>query len=190
MKPFIFLAIIALLLVSLYCVARSKKNSQNSLTMERLCQDQTDGKRIIRAIQMTKSEVENAINDFIKLNEENGSEVDRPQVVQQENAFMLYLPDSTTYDQFCYWVNYMVYSNKDKKYNNNITGWYEVPANAKGVWQQFANQRLMFFIPETDTEYDNVYVMTKDNICYKQEFAFRASFILQSKVYREYNDIP
>lgn len=158
--------------------------------MERLCQDQTDGKRIIRAIQMTKSEVENAINDFVKLNEENGSEVDRPQVVQQENAFMLYLPDSTTYDQFCYWVNYMVYSNKDKKYNNNITGWYEVPANAKGVWQQFANQRLMFFIPETDTEYDNVYVMTKDNICYKQEFAFRASFILQSKVYREYNDIP
>ena len=173
MKPLIFLAIIALVLVSLYCVARSKKNSQNSLTMERLCQDQTDGKRIIRAIQMT-----------------NGSEVDRPQVVQQENAFMLYLPDSTTYDQFCYWVNYMVYSNKDKKYNNNITGWYEVPANAKGVWQQFANQRLMFFIPETDTEYDNVYVMTKDNICYKQEFAFRASFILQSKVYREYNDIP
>ena len=71
MKPLIFLAIIALVLVSLYCVARSKKNSQNSLTMERLCQDQTDGKRIIRAIQMTKSEVENAINDFIKLNEEN-----------------------------------------------------------------------------------------------------------------------
>lgn len=77
-----------------------------------------------------------------------------------------------------------------KSYNKNITGWFEVPLGTKGVWKPFENQRLMFYVPETDTEFDNVYFTTRDNICYKQEFAFRALLLRQEKVYREYTDVP
>ena len=181
MNYLIILAVLAIAFVFLYFKKRS------AITMDSIQDDTAKGKRIIMATQMNENEVENAINGFIKQYEDNGEKVDRPQVRQQEgDVFMTHLPDTTPYDLFCYWVNYMVYSDKGKKYNNNITGWYEVSANAK----LFPNQILMVYVPESDTEYDNVYFTTKDNICYKQEFG-GGTFIKQQKnVYRKYYDIP
>lgn len=177
----IFIAIIAIALLFLYLRKR------NTLTMDCIQDDNAKGKRIIMATQMSENEIKDAINGFIKLYEENGDKVDRPQVRQQEgDVFIIYLPDTTPYDLFCYWVNYMVYSDKGKKYNNNITGWYEVSANAK----LFPNQILMVYVPESDTEYDNVYFTTKDNFCYKLEFAGGTSIKPQKNVYRRYSDIP
>ena len=181
MNYLIILAVLAIAFVFLYF------KNKSAITMDSIQDDTAKGKRIIVATQMNENEVENAINGFIKLNEENGNKVDRPQVKQQEeNVFMIYLPDITPYDTFCYWLNYIVYSDKEKKYNNNITGWYEVSANAK----LFPNQILMVYVPESDTEYDNVYFTTKDNFCYKQEFAGGTSIKPQKNVYRRYSDIP
>ena len=181
MSYLIFTAIIAIALLFLYIRKR------NTLTMDCIQNDNTKGKRIIMATQMSENEIKDAINGFIKLYEENGDKVDRPQVTQlEENTFMLRLPDTTPYDLFCYWVNYLVYSNEKKKYNNNITGWYEVSANAK----LFPSKTLMIYVPETDTEHDNVYVTTKDNLCYKQEFAGDTALIPQEYVYRKYSAIP
>jgi hypothetical protein len=181
MSYLIFTAIIAIALLFLYIRKR------NTLTMDCIQDDNAKGKRIIMATQMSENEIKDAINGFIKLYEENGDKVDRPQVTQlEENTFMLRLPDTTPYDLFCYWVNYLVYSNEKKKYNNNITGWYEVSANAK----LFPSKTLMIYVPETDTEHDNVYVTTKDNLCYKQEFAGDTALIPQEYVYRKYSAIP
>jgi hypothetical protein len=181
MSYLIFIAIIAIALLFLYIRKR------NTLTMDCIQDDNAKGKRIINATQMSENEIKDAINGFIKLYEENGDKVDRPQVTQlEENTFMLRLPDTTPYDLFCYWVNYLVYSNEKKKYNNNITGWYEVSANAK----LFPSKTLMIYVPETDTEHDNVYVTTKDNLCYKQEFAGDTALIPQEYVYRKYSAIP
>ncbi len=135
--------------------------------------------------QMSKGEVEYAIEGFIKLHAENESLVERPLVRQvDEDKFLINFSDTTDYGLFCYWVNYIVYSNKEKRYNSNVIGWYEVDADAKGVWEQFANQKLMFYVPESDTECDNVYITTEDNVCYKQEFAWQALLIQQNTVYR------
>ena len=181
MNYLIILAVLAIAFVFLYF------KNKSAITMDSIQDDTAKGKRIIMATQMNENEVENAINGFIKQYEDNGDKVDRPQVRQQEgDVFMIYLPDTTPYDLFCYWVNYMVYSDKGKKYNNNITGWYEVSANAK----LFPNQILMVYVPESDTEYDNVYFTTKDNFCYKQEFAGGTSIKPQKNVYRRYSDIP
>lgn len=181
MNYWIILAVLAIVLLLLYLKTRSTQS------MDSIQDDTAKGKRVIMTTQMSEKEVEDAINGFIKQYEDNGDKVDRPQVTQQEeNTFMICLPDTTPYYFFCYWVNYLVYSNERKKYNNNITGWFEVSANAK----LFQNQILMVYVPETDTEYDNVYFTTKDNLCYKQEFGGGASLKQQKNVYRKYSDIP
>lgn len=165
---------------------------KNAVTMHRLLKDEKpNGKRVIITTQMSKAEVDYAIDGFIKLNAENDSFVERPLVKQIDgNTFRIIFLNNTTYDLFCYWVNYFVYSNKEKKYNNNVTGWYEVGTEPKGLWIPFANQMLMFYIPKSDTEYDNVYITTETNICYKQEFAWKASLIQQKTVYRKYVNMP
>lgn len=173
-------------------LAEGGMGDEKSMTMRRLSEDETpNGKRVIMATQMSKAEVENAIEGFTKLNTEDGSSVVKPLVRQVDgDTFLMSFPNSTDYALFCYWVNYFVYSNKDKKYNSNVTGWYEVAAEAKGLWEPFAKQKLMFYVPESDTEYDNVYFTTETNVCYKQKFTGKASLIQQNTVYKTYVDMP
>lgn len=169
------------------------QGNKNSITMYRLLKEETppNGRRVVMTKQMSKGEVEHAIEGFVKLHAENESLVERPLIRQvDEDKFLINFSDTTDYGLFCYWVNYIVYSNKEKRYNSNVTGWYEVGADAKGVWEQFANQKLMFYVPESDTECDNVYITTEDNVCYKQEFAWQALLIQQNTVYRKYADMP
>ena len=179
-------------IILFFYVTRNKRAKQHSVTMNQLIKDEMpNGKRVIMTTNMEKSEVDIAIEDFIKINADDGTPVERPQIEEREgNVFLLYFTSSTSYDLLCYWVNYIVYSNKRKRYNNNVTGWYEVATPAKGVWQPFANQKLMLYVPDTDTEYDNVYITTETNDCYKQEFAYDALLIHQSTNKRKYLNIP
>lgn len=48
----------------------------------------------------------------------------------------------------------------------------------------------MLYVPDTDKEYDNVYITTETNDCYKQEFAYDALLIHQSTNKRKYLNIP
>ena len=191
MRIFIIIAVIVAIFALFFCV-RTQMKKQQSTTMYSLLEDETpNGKRVIMTKEMNRANIENAIVGFIKLNEENGSFVARPTVKPKDNdTFLIYFPNSTTYDLFCYWVNYFVYSNREKRYNNHVTGWYEVGAEVKGVWTPFANQTWMLYIPETDTEYDNVYITTESGACYKQEFSQKALLIQQNTVYRDYSDTP
>lgn len=165
------------------CFARNQKAE---VTMNQLINDEsTTGSRVIVA-EMTEAEITQAINDFMVINEDNHPQ--RPSVEQSGDRFILQFPDSTPYDLFCYWVNYIVYSNKNKRFNNNVVGWYEAGAGATGAWTRFAGRKLMLFIPESDNEFDNVYFTTEDNRCFKQEFAGKGQLKAQSKVLKAFRD--
>lgn len=155
-----------------------------NITMDQLLADEKAGGSRIIMVEMTENEINQAVDDFMTINADNHPV--RPAIRQNGDRFFLKFPDSTPYGLFCYWVNYIVYSNKDKRYNNNVIGWYEVGADAIGTWKQFAGQNLMFFIPESDSAFDNVFFTTKDNLCFKQEFAFKAKLKPQRKVFKKY----
>lgn len=179
-SAFIIVVIIALYIRYLW----KKRTGQWTTTMNYLKRDETwVGKRIIHAT-MTREEIDRAIDDFMDMYSTEENPVQRPVVSQDADGYTLTLPSTINYDLFCFWVNYLVYSDKNKRFNKQVTAWYEVPQDAKGAWSQFAGETLKFFIPESDDEFDNVYFTTKDNRCYKQEFAGSASLKPQEGVVR------
>ena len=183
---FIVLIILLVVFVGYVYVSRSQ-NVGKGINMNRLLEDEVcAGKRIIKITNMSEDEVNKAIEDFMALHSQDGGQIKKPVIKREGNALMLYLEGGTSYDLFCFWVNYLVYSNKDKRHNDDVVGWYEVSPEAKGVWLPFANQALMFFIPATDSEFDNVYFVTKRGECYKQEFAHSAPLIKQEGTIRRY----
>lgn len=92
------------------------------------------------------------------------------------------------YDSFCFWVNYLVYSKKGERYD--VTGWYEMGEVENDDALSIGRQTLMFFIPDTDTEYDNVYVVDRFNHCYKQEFSGAAMLKELDAKLKNYETIP
>lgn len=164
----LFILIILILFVRYYW---KKFTGQWTTTMNYLSHDEVwKGKRIIYA-KLTREEIDRAIDDFIEQYSSDEASVERPVVSQTVDGYMLTLPSTVGYEMFCYWVNYLVYSNKKKKYCKQVTALYEVSADAAGAWKQFAGEHLKFFIPETDDDCDCVYFTTKDNRSFKQEFA-------------------
>ena len=114
----------------------------------------------------------------------------RPAIEKADSCCSLTFKEGLAYDLFCYWVNYLTYSDRNKRHNEDVTGWFEVPAQAKGAWESFAGQQLMFFVPATDTEFDNVSIMTADGTCFKQVFSGNAPLIPQEDKQRKYTACP
>ena len=57
----------------------------------------------------------------------------------------------------------------DKSFN--VTGWATTKSSDTWITERSANKKAMLFIPSDDTEHDNVFMKTSDNIGYKLGFA-------------------
>lgn len=74
------------------------------------------------------------------------------------------------YDRFTILVNDLRYCNEKKKYQ--VVGWFKMNSSkSSSLCDRFCNETLMFYIPESDVEYDNVYILTQDGRHYKQDFS-------------------
>lgn len=163
-------ALIILAIIILYIIHWWKKRTgQWITTMNHLIKDETwVGKRVIHAA-MSREELDRAIDEFVEIYSTEEKAVQRPTVTQDVEGYTLTLPSTIGYNMFCYWLNHLVYFDEEKRFNKQVTGWYEVPEDAEGAWKPFAGETLKCFIPESDDDYDDVYFTTKDNRCFRQE---------------------
>ena len=79
-------------IILFFYVTRNKRGKQRYATMNQLIKDEMpNGKRVIMTTNMEKSEVDIAIEDFIKINADGGSPtIERPQIEErEENVFLL-----------------------------------------------------------------------------------------------------
>ncbi|MGV3612512.1 MAG: hypothetical protein ACO1N0_16255 [Fluviicola sp.] len=92
--------------------------------------------------------------------------------------------DQLDNDSFFFLVNYMQYP-AGINYEIKIAGY------AKGTGQNvLKGKNLLVFIPETDTEYDNVYVVTEANENYKLEFGRKTVESSEPRLYQKQSFIP
>ena len=187
----IIIPVVALLLIFVGCsYVKARKRSQVS-TMNQLLTDAVPtGKRIIRLTKMSEEEVKLAVDGFLAVYSKGGDVIERPTVEKVDACYYLTFPDGLDYDLFCFWVNYLTYSDKNKRHNEDVTGWFEVSSQAKGAWELFAGQQLMVFVPATDKEFDNVAFMTADATCYKQIFSGNGSLVIEENKERDYSNCP
>lgn len=187
----IIIPVVAFLLIFAGCSYVKAKKHPPVTTMDQLLADAVPtGKRIIQLTKMSEGEVKQAVEGFIATYSQGGAAIERPTIDKADNCYSLTFKEGLDYDLFCFWVNYLTYSDKNKRHNEDVTGWFEVSSQAKGAWESFAGQQLMFFVPATDKEFDNVVFMTSDGTCYKQVFSGKGSLSIQEDKQRKYSTCP
>jgi len=87
-----------------------------------------------------------------------------------ERQFAITFPYDIEFQIFCFFVNYIRYPMWFNK-SFEVIGWATTKSGEMWITEKSANKEVMLFIPNDDTEYDNVYLTTKDNIGYKLGFA-------------------
>lgn len=181
--------ILLFLICALSCKRIIKKIMAHKNTIEHIEESVPHGQRVVLAKNMTENELSNAINTFLEIyNEDGNNNYVAPEIKKGDEGFFLLFEPTLDYRSFCFWVNYLIYSDKNKRHNNDIIGWYEV-GNANNN-HPFSNKMLMLFIPDSDNEFDNVYLVDDSNKCYIQEFSFNEKIIPLKKSIIRYQEIP
>lgn len=78
-------------------------------------------------------------------------------------------PYDVEFDVFCYFVNCMINAHFTKL-DPVIKAWATIKNNDNESYKHCNNQRALFYIPEEDTEHDNVFFTTENNKCFKLSF--------------------
>ncbi len=87
-----------------------------------------------------------------------------------DKQFAITFPYDIEFDIFCYFVNYIHYPMEFEK-SFEATGWTTTTRGQIWITEKSADKKVMLFILTDDTEYDNVYMTTNDNIGYRLGFA-------------------
>jgi len=115
------------------------------------------------------SDVKKVLLGFCKMY--NG---ERPQAFPRltklsENEFAITFPYDIDFDIYCYLINYLHYP-MELRWKPDVTGWVTPKAADTWVSEKIASKNCILFIPSDDSEHDNVYLTTYDNIGYKFGF--------------------
>lgn len=177
----------ALIALLLYYWPFSKKQ-ENAL--DNIEEEAPNSYSLILVLNMSENEINDAIESFNKMGKEEDENFEyyTPEIKNYGKDYLLLFAPTINYRNFCFWVNYLVYSNKNKRHNNDITGWYEVRNTSNN--HPLSNKILMLFIPESDKEYDNVYLVDNFNNCYKQEFALDEKILPLNESIIRYKEKP
>jgi hypothetical protein len=87
-----------------------------------------------------------------------------------DRKFAITFPYDIDFEIYCYFINYVNYPMGFNKHFKTI-GWATTKPTDTWMTEKSANKNVMLFVSEFDTEYDNVFLTTSDNIGYKLGFA-------------------
>lgn len=129
--------------------------------------DSNDKTTLTEGVIRIKGYDEETIKDSIEQFNKQGAAEIKADLKRFANHLLLVL-HAIDYDSFCLLFNSMVYREKFNA-DYSVRGWLtncQFERNGIDI-----KGSIMFFIPEDDTAYDNVYFMTFGGDCYKQEFS-------------------
>ena len=132
--------------------------------------ERNGGKAMIRVRGISEEELKRTITSFIELYSDSANPPSRPLIQSTADGHVLKFQTTdgmsdTDYEMFCYWVNYITWDSEGQKLD--VVGWYQMGDVKPEETNQILGQRtLLFFIPETETAADNVYITTPEGKCY------------------------
>lgn len=126
--------------------------------------------KLVIVDNISKTEIDSILTGFCNIYNKESFQAQPRLYKLSERQFAITFPYDIEFEMYCYFVNYIHYPmGFDKSFD--VTAW-ETTGQANGwITEKTANKKIMLFIPEDDSEHDNVFLTTDDNIGYKLGFA-------------------
>jgi len=170
----IIIGVTVLIFIIKACLPAGQKPEADTDTTrpsnEHLPEKEKQNDKIVIVENITKKEIDSVLTGFCNMYNKESFQV-QPRLYQlNERQFAITFPFDIEFEIYCYFVNYIHYPmGFDKSFE--VTAW-ETTKQANGwITEKIANKKVMLFIPEDDSEHDNVFLTTDDNIGYKLGFA-------------------
>lgn len=106
-----------------------------------------------------------------------------------DSKYAITFPYDINFEIYCFFINYMNYPMGFNRHFKAI-GWTTTKPTDTWITEKSVNKNVMLFVSNFDTEYDNVFLTTSDNIGYKLGFAMGEEKQLLDKPNKSYVNQP
>lgn len=126
--------------------------------------------KLVIVDDIDENDIEKILQEFCNShNQENFQAILRLTKLSNRK-FAVTFPFDIDFDIYCFFINHLNYPiGFDRSFS--IIAWATTKPTDSWVTENIANKNVMLYVSESDTEYDNVYLTTYDNIGYKLGFA-------------------
>nr|WP_199158684.1 hypothetical protein [Pedobacter sp. ASV2] len=126
--------------------------------------------KLVLVENISNLEVDSILIGFCNLYNKDSFQA-RPRLYKlKEDEFAITFPFDIDFEIYCYFINYVHYPmGFDRSFD--VIGWTTTKNGQLWITDKTVNKKVMLFIPPDDTEHDNVFLTTSDNIGYKLGFA-------------------
>jgi hypothetical protein len=197
-KTLVLLIIISAILLAILIIrimSNAAKANSNQQLMPNSSQKPTkniDNDKIIIVRNLKLDYMKQALQQFCDSYNAQGF-VALPRLTILENDLAITFPYDIDFEHFCYLVNYIKYANNlclQPDYKPDIKAWCSTKQGDAWMNSEIINKMVLIYIPEWDKEYDNVYLITQDNIGFKMGFALGRAHKKLDKPVLEYYKCP
>jgi len=176
MKPQPFIIGLCFALVVLYVVLKKLKNQKSQVDedttrpLEELFPTQLENDKLVIVDDISIPDLRTIVSGFCNLYNKKKYQA-RPRLTKiTETRFAITFPFDIDFEIFCYFINYVHYPIGFEK-SFSVTAWATIKSPDSWIPKKCADKKGMLFIPPDDTEYENVYITTSDNVGFKLGFA-------------------
>ena len=169
---FIGLLVVAPIALFYIIKFRSRQHAEDSVKhdMQSYSREVVANDKLIIVEAIDQKDVEKIIKDFLRSYSKQSMPVTCRLTTLTENNFAVTFPYDISFELYCYLINYIYYP---EGFNRSFkaVGWATIMHVDAWIAKQAAGRKVMLFASETDDEYDNVCIVTLENIGYKISFA-------------------
>ena len=169
-------ALIPIIAIIIFFVAWTKMKSLKSKSAKRrpstseLPTQTKPNDKLVLIKGVSYPELQSSLTGFCNMNNKETFQSLPRATELNDREFAITFPYDIEFEIFCYFINYMTYPMELER-RVDVMAW--TTTSKSGIWitEKSANKMAMLFVPNDDTEHDNVYMTTRDNIGYKLGFA-------------------
>jgi hypothetical protein len=156
--------VIAIILILLYVRARTEKEiSETKLNTE--IENDT-----LVLIHGNYESIKKVVIDFCKIYNDKSLEIRLRLIEYADHKCFVIFPYNITFEKLCFLHNYLTYPNH-LKVDFEVTSWISTHEMSDFNEGKIMSEKRMLYIPETETGYTNVSVITEDHRSFKIDFA-------------------
>lgn len=126
--------------------------------------------KIVIVEDISENDITRILQEFCNLYNKEAYQAIPRLTKLNDKKYAITFPYDINFEIYCYFINYVNYPMGFDKHFKTI-GWATTKPNDNWTTEKSVNKNVMLFVSDFDTEYDNVFLTTTDNIGYKLGFA-------------------
>lgn len=162
----------------------TKRPPENIFPTEEIAND-----KLVIVENVSENDIKKILQEFCNLYNKEMYQAIPSLIKLSDRKFAITFPYDINFDIYCYFINYVNYPMGFDKHFKTI-GWATTKPTDTWITEKSVNKNVMLFVSDFDTEYDNVFLTTSDNIGYKLGFALGEEKQLLSSPEKSYVKPP